>query len=1632
MEHAQGNPVMVLGYRNCKIALGEKLVTEYPIVVFKANHQEILLGYTFLVDHGLNIYCGKGIGLQPTVEIVKRLNYVEKPMECTPMEEETIPPKAIKMIKVKVWLPSEWTQSDRIAAIGLPIVLHSEDLETVGLNQLRCPYVYEILGIDLTANLLIDNSDNTQPYQVRKDEIIAHAEFVHEEVPSEQVKRIIKDSSYSIDEETLMGEYKLQTEDKPDRFEYVDKINIKSEDSGTAEFCKNLLTETEEFWSKSTFDMGRFDRKARMTLNTTTPIWDKYRPINPNKEKQAQEIVDQLEKHNIISRANSPFCSQPVWCWKKPKDKVGKTAVAGEADYTAPRALRLALDYRRINKLISSQCHFPNPGIKEILFKLKAAKYISIMDLTNSYWHIELTDDTKPILAFQTGTAQYVWNRLPQGTAPSMSIMAEAVQDTIYSGGIANCCICYVDNIIVVSDSLNQHKKDLRRTIEAFIKRGWKANPAKSHVFINTECRLFGFNINLQTQTIGPDPQKVQAIMNLPQPTNQKSARSICGSVNYYSDLIPDLAPLMAPIHEITKDGKFEWNQECQANFQTIKEKLAKMPVIYMADFNEPMHLFTDAAMGQFLGYHISQYKPSLNKFVPVSWGSHKFSKNEQSMSQPEAELFAIVHAVMQESLLLGFSKIIVHTDCRSLTYLFRFAKICSKLTRWQLVLSSFDIDIYFESSESTGIKLADMLSRRPGKRMTNRKPTIAEIEQLPKVDLSLTPQLTLQEAKVEIMKVLATLPPVAPETIKYITDKYTPLAVAPEHLQCNKQLITGLIKSTTELEKYANNQFTKQFVYTPEQLAIKNDISPSGRLINFVLQEAPGLSLSVLKHHQMEDPYFGPIMKQMIKTNTPVQDYALRSGIMLKETKDPITEISYQVCVPKSLSLELIGKFHYSIFGSHPDLKKLMTNLKKRFFIKNLKNECLEITKNCQVCSLNKSFNIMKQPFGAKLKVTGPRQIYALDICTVDTQAKHIDDTLPTSFLIITDVWCLYTIAVPVNANETGRDILEKFSRHIIQPFGIPKIGIVTDGAKNFSNKLSNTFSSVLGLQQFRISPYNARANPAERVNRAILSGLRYASQQFHLNPEVFKNLLNYIILAWNTSVLSHINFSPYQLFLSTPYEPAALTSFVTIQEADRDYGDFIQGLLKTQHIVENLVNQKYKETRDKRYKRKEEHSKYTMYSPGMQVMVRKREDNTKRAHKLRPRYSGPYKVVTEYQNNIEIIPWMMDRKIKLIDKYKNEARKIPKFEKFLVSKDRVKPCSNLTFYYDEALARRFYQEFWDMIRDVQPIHEVERHIRPTAHLDKQPPHRPSSLILPANIGISQLPLPQSWEPVNRPKPQFKNRSPTPSTVSTGTNDINETAAKSEVNSNDLGQDTDNESAEDLNEGNFNFGNINPQNYYPVAPNQELDQPMPLMLDAPATPVSRIPIPTMQPPRTPTRPTGYTPPLRPTSPYYRGTLSPNTSIRRPITPTRPIIMERWFLPGQRKTPSTHSNIQPGPSQRPTRIEEQQLQPGPSQRPTRIEEQQLQDRGAASLPPTQSLKSSKATSAKTTKTKRMDPAVKEALTSNAPIFQDKEFDGLRHYHENCFGREIQNISDTLEDNYQHIEQDIDRILSDKE
>ena len=167
--------------------------------------------------------------------MVKKLlaGQVNSKLTCSPVQTEVIPPKSVRTIKATLQFPDSWDITDRTQAIGAPILSSSEDLEqSLDITQLMCPYLYDVISIDRTTNLLIDNTDGIEPLVLHKGEIIAHSELLHEEVSPEYVRRILKGSTYSIDEETQPGEYKLHDDETIGRYDYVDKITIKSEESG--------------------------------------------------------------------------------------------------------------------------------------------------------------------------------------------------------------------------------------------------------------------------------------------------------------------------------------------------------------------------------------------------------------------------------------------------------------------------------------------------------------------------------------------------------------------------------------------------------------------------------------------------------------------------------------------------------------------------------------------------------------------------------------------------------------------------------------------------------------------------------------------------------------------------------------------------------------------------------------------------------------------------------------------------------------------------------------------------------------------------------------------------------------------------------------------------------------------------------------------------------------------------------------------------------------------------------------------------------------------------------------------------------------------------------------------------------
>ena len=337
------------------------------------------------------------------------------------------------------------------------------------------------------------------------------------------------------------------------------------------------------------------------------------------------------------------------------------------------------------------------------------------MDLNSGFWHFPLTEKAKKLTAFAFEDLTFQCTRMPQGLKISSAVMQRKMRKFIIQHGLMGTSV-YVDNIILQAPTVELYKQRLSMLFQACLQDGLKLRNRKSHHFINNTFNLFGFEICLRTHTIKPEREKVDKIQELAVPTTKKRIRTFVGAVSYFQSMLPVLQKDLAPLHELAAPNtKFKWTEECNAPFIKIKKDLAKLPLVYIFQPNLQIHFFCDAAMTSHIAYCLYQYHAIKQVLVPIKFNSHKLSPSEKKFSQFEVEALALIFAILKEENLLSFGNSILYTDARILTFITRFATATSKISRWGILLKSFNVQVQFLPDTNALIKVWKNLNLKIG-----------------------------------------------------------------------------------------------------------------------------------------------------------------------------------------------------------------------------------------------------------------------------------------------------------------------------------------------------------------------------------------------------------------------------------------------------------------------------------------------------------------------------------------------------------------------------------------------------------------------------------------------------------------------------------------------------------------------------------------------------------------------------------------------------------------------------------------------------------------------------------------------------------------------------------------------------
>ena len=99
------------------------------------------------------------------------------------------------------------------------------------------------------------------------------------------------------------------------------------------------------------------------------------------------------------------------------------------------------------------------PRIDDILAKLGKAKFFTTLDLRSGYHHIALNKDAIKKTAFVTPFGKYEYLKVPFGLTQAPSYF-QNLMNKVFNG--LNFTLAYLDNIIIFSETTEQHLKHIK------------------------------------------------------------------------------------------------------------------------------------------------------------------------------------------------------------------------------------------------------------------------------------------------------------------------------------------------------------------------------------------------------------------------------------------------------------------------------------------------------------------------------------------------------------------------------------------------------------------------------------------------------------------------------------------------------------------------------------------------------------------------------------------------------------------------------------------------------------------------------------------------------------------------------------------------------------------------------------------------------------------------------------------------------------------------------------------------------------------------------------------------------------------------------------------------------------------
>ncbi|KAK8951016.1 hypothetical protein KSP39_PZI003142 [Platanthera zijinensis] len=824
------------------------------------------------------------------------------------------------------------------------------------------------------------------------------------------------------------------------------------------------------------------------------PIRQKMRAIATKLEAPIREEVQKLLDAGFISEIQYPGWISNVVMVKKGGGK-----------------WRMCVDFSLLNKSCPKDC-YPLPRIDALVDSAVGFSLMSFLDAFSGYHQIRMHPPDVKDVSFITREGCFSYKMMPFGLK-NAGATYQRMMDRIFRDQRGRNLEVYVDDLMVKSKCVDSHLRDLEETFATLRRFKMRLNPLKC-VFGASRGKFLGHL--LTPAGVEPNPDKVQAILDLESPRSAKEVQRLTGKLAGLSRFHSRSGDRCSSFFKVLRGNQaFEWTAECEEAFQGLKRQLSQAPLLQSPKEGEDLALYLGVG-----GEAVSSVlvREEGKKQLPFYYVSRILKKAELRYPILEKLAYALVISARKLRPYFQAHSIRVVTD-HPLRKVLEGVEHSGRLAKWSIELSEFDISFVPRLSikaQAIADFLADYVTEaeteepRPqeawkmvvdgasgrhslGGGVVLVSPQGVTIEQAVTFHFPVTNNQAEYEAVIAGLRLAKEL---EIQDVEAFTDSMVVASQIRGEFEAREPTLARYLSKVRALIG-GFRSFSIQHVPREESAAADRlaKFGPRGggtltELFRPAIEE--GELMEVNRRSSWVDPLVtflttGELSEEVKDAKSfrhKAAHYLMLEGSLHRKMLSGLLAR----CVTEEEVPRILEEVHFGECGSHSGGRTLEARVVRQgYFWRTLRKDTAEFARRCQKCQVHAPLQLLPAQRLRSITAPWPFAIWGMDLVGPFPPASGQRRFL----LVMIDYFSKWLEIKPL-AKVTSQVIRNFVWGEIICRHGLPQ-AIVTDNGPQFASEEFISFCTQLGIDLRFASVHHPRSNgQVEAANKVIVNLLK------------------------------------------------------------------------------------------------------------------------------------------------------------------------------------------------------------------------------------------------------------------------------------------------------------------------------------------------------------------------------------------------------------------------------------------------------------------------------------------------------------------------------------------------------------